>query len=82
MPSCRSLPWSRRPEASRLLADFADPHREWRRLVTGEPQRAVSGAQFQLVFPVLCHYGVELWVPEIGGAVGPHPLGRPWALDL
>jgi site-specific DNA recombinase len=67
----RSLPWSRRPEANRLLADIADPQRGWRRLVIGEPQRAFSGAQFQLVFPVLCHYGVELWVPEIGGAVDP-----------
>ena len=37
----------------------------------GEPQRAFSGAQFQLVFPVLSHYGVELWVPEVGGAVDP-----------
>jgi site-specific DNA recombinase len=34
----RSLPWKRRPEAARLLAD---------------------------------HDGVELWVPEVGGAVDP-----------
>lgn len=67
----RSLPWSRRPEASRLLADVTDPARGWKRLVIGEPQRAFSGAQFQLVFPVLCHYGVELWVPEVGGPVDP-----------
>lgn len=35
----------------------------------GEPQRAFSGAQFQLAFPVLCHHRVELWVPEVGGRV-------------
>lgn len=67
----RSLPWSRRPEASRLLADVTDPARGWKRIVIGEPQRAFSGAQFQLVFPVLSHYGVELWVPEVGGPVDP-----------
>lgn len=67
----RSRPWSRRPEAQRLLADAQNPGRGWSRLVIGEPQRAFSGAQFQLVFPVLCHYGIELWVPEVGGAIDP-----------
>src|SRR5437870_1127813 len=55
----RSLPWSRRPRASELLADLTNPNRGWTKLVIGEPQRAFSGAQFQLVFPVLCHYDVE-----------------------
>lgn len=67
----RSIPWSRRPEASRLLTDIANPNRGWTRLVIGEPQRAFSGGQFQLVFPVLSHYGVELWVPEVGGRIDP-----------
>ena len=67
----RSVPWSRRPEASRLLVDAADRSRGWDALVIGEPQRAFSGAQFQLAFPVLCHHGVELWVPEVGGRVDP-----------
>ena len=78
----RSLPWSRRPEASRLLADVADPNRGWRRIVIGEPQRAFSGAQFQLVFPVLSHYGVELWVPEIGGAVDPDSEAHDLVMSL
>jgi site-specific DNA recombinase len=51
----RSVPWSRRPEAMRLLAELPDQDRGWQRLVIGEPQRAFSGAQFQLVFPVLSH---------------------------
>jgi site-specific DNA recombinase len=78
----RSLPWTRRPEASRLLDDAADPNRGWRRLVIGEPQRAFSGAQFQLVFPVLCHYNVELWVPEIDGAVDPDSEAHDLVMSL
>src|SRR5437764_12404556 len=49
----RSVPWSRRPEASRLLLDAADQSRAWDALVIGEPQRAFSGAQFQPAIPVL-----------------------------
>ena len=48
----------------------------------GEPQRAFSEPQFQLVFPVLCHYGVELWVPEIGGAVDPDSEAHDLVMNL
>ena len=78
----RSLPWSRRPEATRLLADATDPGRGWKRLVIGEPQRAFSGPQFQLVLPVLSHYGVELWVPEIGGPVDPDSEAHDLVMSL
>lgn len=67
----RSLPWKRRPEASRLLADLADANRGWDAVVIGEPARAFYGEQFALTFPVLTHYHVALWVPEVGGAVDP-----------
>lgn len=67
----RSLPWKRRPEATRLLADLALPSRAFDAVVIGEPQRAFYGNQFGLTFPVLTHYGVELWVPEVGGRVDP-----------
>jgi DNA invertase Pin-like site-specific DNA recombinase len=67
----RSLPWARRPEASRLLTVLADPDRGFDAVVLGEPQRAFYGNQFGLTFPVFVHYGVELWVPEVGGAVDP-----------
>src|SRR2546427_655845 len=36
-----------------------------------EPQRAFYGNQFGLTFPVITHYGVALWVPEVGGAIDP-----------
>nr|WP_230493387.1 recombinase family protein [Mycobacterium mantenii] len=67
----RSLPWKRRPEASRLLADVACRDRSFDAVVIGEPARAFYGPQFALTFPVLTHYGVGLWVPEVGGAVDP-----------
>lgn len=67
----RSLPWKRRPEASRLLQAFSDPARRFDAVVIGEPQRAFYGHQFGLTFPVFTHYRVALWVPEVGGAVDP-----------
>ena len=70
----RERPWARRPEAARLLGDAARPDRGWTALVIAEPQRAFSGGQFQLVFPQLTHYGVELWVPELGGRIDPDSL--------
>ena len=67
----RSLPWERRPRAAQLLDDLRDRSRGWSDLVIAEPQRAFAGNQFGLVFPVLVHYGVSLWVPEVGGPVDP-----------
>ncbi|MBT8240920.1 MAG: recombinase family protein, partial [Acidimicrobiia bacterium] len=67
----RSLPWKRRPEASRLLESLADPTRGFDSVVIGEPQRAFYGTQYGDTFPLFVHFDVELWVPEIGGAVDP-----------
>lgn len=67
----RSLPWARRPEASRLLSQLASPVRTFDGVVIGEPQRAFYGNQFGLTFPVFVHYDVQLWVPEVGGAIDP-----------
>ena len=67
----RSLPWQRRPEAARLLRDLADPQRGFSAVIIGEPQRAFSGSQFSLTFPLFVHHEVQLWVPEVGGAVDP-----------
>ncbi|WP_433493692.1 recombinase family protein [Micromonospora sp. CA-248089] len=67
----RSLPWQRRPHASRLLAALRDPRRGFSAVVVGEPHRAFYGNQFGLTVPLFTHYGVELWVPEIGGPIDP-----------
>ncbi|MEV6059878.1 recombinase family protein [Nocardia asteroides] len=67
----RSIPWKRRPQASRLLELLRDPNRGFDAIVIGEPQRAFYGNQFGLTFPVFVHFGVELWVPEVGGPIDP-----------
>lgn len=67
----RSLPWKRRPQASSLLAALRQPDRGFTAVVIGEPARAFYGNQFGLTFPLFEHYGVELWVPEVGGAIDP-----------
>lgn len=65
----RSLPWKRRPESSALLATFTDQARGFEAVVIGEPHRAFYGGQFGDTFPLFDRYGVELWVPELGGKV-------------
>jgi len=67
----RSLPWQRRPSASRLLEALRDADRGFAGVVIGEPQRAFYGNQFSLTFPIFTHFGVQLWVPEVGGPVDP-----------
>ncbi|GAA4868390.1 recombinase family protein [Saccharopolyspora cebuensis] len=67
----RSLPWKRRPEASRLLAALRNPERGFDAVVVGEPQRAFYGNQYSLTHPVFEHYGIQLWVPEVGGPIDP-----------
>jgi site-specific DNA recombinase len=65
----RSIPPQRRPEASKLLAALADPHRGFEAVVVGEPQRAFYGNQFGNTYPLFAHYGIPLWVPEVGGPI-------------
>ncbi|WP_410622297.1 recombinase family protein [Amycolatopsis sp. cmx-8-4] len=67
----RSIPWKRRPEATRLLAALREDERGFDAVVIGEPQRAFYGNQYGLTHPVFVHYGVTLWVAEVGGAIDP-----------
>ncbi|MGH8992989.1 MAG: recombinase family protein, partial [Acidimicrobiia bacterium] len=68
----RSLPWKRRPQATALLAEAAQPKtRRFDAIVVAEPARAFSGNEFGNVFPLLVHHGVHLYVPEVGGRVDP-----------
>jgi site-specific DNA recombinase len=67
----RSIPWPRRPHASRLLAALRDPNRGFDNVAIGEPRRAFYGNQYGLTVPVFAHFGVRLWVPEVGGPIDP-----------
>ncbi|WP_055480112.1 recombinase family protein [Sphaerimonospora mesophila] len=40
-------------------------------VVIGEPQRVFYDNQYALTFPLFAHFGVPLWVPEIGGPIDP-----------
>jgi DNA invertase Pin-like site-specific DNA recombinase len=67
----RSVPWDRREEGSRLLAALKDPNRGWSAVVVGEGTRCWFGNQFSLIAPRFAAYGVDLWVPELGGKFDP-----------
>lgn len=53
-------------KAAEFLAALADPNRGFEAVVVAEPQRAFYGNQFGNTFPIFAHYGVPLWVPEVG----------------
>jgi hypothetical protein len=68
----RELPWARRPQAAALVAQLADPERGWDAVVVGEYERAFYGNQYASMAPLFEHYGVSLWMPEVGGQVDWH----------
>jgi DNA invertase Pin-like site-specific DNA recombinase len=63
----RSVPWERREVAWQLLTELKNPHRKWAGVVVGEGTRCWFGNQFSLTAPRFAAYGVDLWVPELGG---------------
>ena len=74
----RVLPWVRRPQAAALVAQLADPDRGWDAIVIGEYERAFYGSQYASMAPLFEHYGVGLWMPEVGGWTGtPRITSRP-----
>jgi hypothetical protein len=68
----RQLPWARRPQAAALVAQLTDPERGWDAVVIGEYERAFYGNQYASIAPLFEHYGVSLWMPEVGGQVDWH----------
>jgi hypothetical protein len=68
----RALMWTRRPQAAALVAQLADPERGWDAVVIGEYERAFYGSQYASMAPLFEHYGVSLWMPEVGGRVDWH----------
>jgi hypothetical protein len=48
---------------------FLDPGKGWDAIVVGEYERAFYGSQYALMAPLFEHYGVQLWMPEVGGRV-------------
>src|SRR5207253_5910643 len=67
----RSLPWQRQAPGQRPSGGPPPPRSGFRGVVIGEPARAFYGNQFGLTFPLFVHYGVALWVPEVGGRIDP-----------
>jgi site-specific DNA recombinase len=67
----RALPWARRPQAA-LVGQLADPDRGWDAIVIGEYERAFYGNQYASMAPLFEHYGIGLWMPEVGGRVDWH----------
>jgi len=63
---------ARRPQAAALVAQLADPDRGWDAIVIGEYERAFYGNQYASMASLFEHYGVSLWMPEVGGRVDWH----------
>jgi site-specific DNA recombinase len=55
-----------------LVAALADPGRGWDAIVIGEYERAFYASQHASMAPLFEHYGVGLWMPEVGGRVAWH----------
>ncbi len=52
-----------------LLAALADPNRGFDAIVVGEYERAFYGNQLLQLAPLFEQHGVQLWLPEVDGAV-------------
>jgi DNA invertase Pin-like site-specific DNA recombinase len=63
----RSVPWERREAASALLSQLRNEARGWTGVVVGEGTRCWFGNQFSLTAPRFEAYGLDVWVPELGG---------------
>ncbi|GAB2909988.1 hypothetical protein GCM10022245_51650 [Streptomyces mayteni] len=58
------------------MGALSDPDREFDAVVIGSSERAFFGNQFAAMAPLFEHFGVQLWVPELGGVVDPKVAGH------
>jgi DNA invertase Pin-like site-specific DNA recombinase len=65
----RRVPWRQRPQAAALLSELAEQDRGFDAIVVGEYERAFLGHQFVQMAAVFQRHGVQVWLPEAGGAV-------------
>jgi hypothetical protein len=63
----RSVPWERREAASALLRQLRYEARGWTGIVVGAGTGCGFGNQFSLTAPRFEAYGLDVWVPELGG---------------
>jgi site-specific DNA recombinase len=79
----RRLPWSRRPQAARLLEAVTDPDRGFDAIVIGECERAFCGGQLLAMAPIFTRHGVQIWLPEVDGPIDfTDPVHRVLAMQL
>jgi hypothetical protein len=55
-----------------VVAQLADPDRGWDAIVIGEYERAFYANQYASMAPLFEHYGIGLWMPDVGGRVDWH----------
>jgi DNA invertase Pin-like site-specific DNA recombinase len=65
----RTVPWTKRPEAARLMEAVKDPERGFDAIIVGEAGRAFTSTQLLRLSPVLLAQGVRVWLPEFDGPV-------------
>jgi hypothetical protein len=71
-------------QAARLVAAASSPESAIDAIVVGEYERAFTGTQFATLYTWCTQHGIQLWLPETGGAVDlanrDHQslLGSPW----
>lgn len=78
----RQKAWQLRPAAAELIAALKHPDRGFDAVVIGSHERAFYGNQFSLIAPLFEKYGVQLWLPELGGPVDWNLIGHDELLTM
>jgi DNA invertase Pin-like site-specific DNA recombinase len=65
----RTVPWTHRRQAARLLEVVTNPDRGLDAIIVGESERAFTGTQLLGLAPVFLAHQVQVWLPEVDGPV-------------